>query len=228
VTRLEVLVRLSPECLAVQLVRCQWPVHDEDGMHRRASAGWLRLRPLWLPLPLPPSPSPSSSPATHVAVALATLTLFFTLVTVDRSPPSSPVAISLSSLALFVAALIIRRALSLFVVACRPAHVHRQTLPLPSLVDCCLFSCHAAAANALRCRAVPSLLPPSPSPSSTPSPSFCRRDRSCRLHHRPLPSTLVTVAHPPPLSPSPSSPSLAFVAVSIAVATVTLALFVSV
>ena len=45
------------------------------------------------------------------------------------------VAIAISSLALFVAALIIRRALSLFVVACRPAHVHRPTLTLPSLVD---------------------------------------------------------------------------------------------
>ncbi len=40
------------------------------------------------------------------------------------------------TLALFVAALIICRALSLFVIACRPAHVHRPTLTLPSLVDC--------------------------------------------------------------------------------------------
>jgi hypothetical protein len=28
----------------------------------------------------------------------------------------------------------------LFVVACRPAHVHRPTLTLPSLVDCCFFN----------------------------------------------------------------------------------------
>jgi hypothetical protein len=28
----------------------------------------------------------------------------------------------------------------LFVVACRPAHVHRPTLTLPSLVDCCFFT----------------------------------------------------------------------------------------
>ena len=89
------------------------------------------------PSPLPPSPSPSSSPATHVAVAiavalaLAALTLFFTLFAIARPPPSSP---------LFVAALIIRRALSLFVVPCRPAHVHRPTLTLPSLVDCCFFT----------------------------------------------------------------------------------------
>jgi hypothetical protein len=47
------------------------------------------------------------------------------------------VAIANSSLALFVTALIIRRALLLFVVACHPAHVHRPTLTLPSLVDCC-------------------------------------------------------------------------------------------
>jgi hypothetical protein len=79
------------------------------------------------------------SPATHVvvavaiavALALAALTLFFTLLAVAQPPPSSP---------LFVAALIIRRALSLFVVACRPAHVHRPTLTLPSLVDCCFFT----------------------------------------------------------------------------------------
>jgi hypothetical protein len=28
----------------------------------------------------------------------------------------------------------------LFVVPCRPAHVHRPTLTLPSLVDCCFFT----------------------------------------------------------------------------------------
>jgi hypothetical protein len=28
----------------------------------------------------------------------------------------------------------------LLVVACRPAHVHRPTLTLPSLVDCCFFT----------------------------------------------------------------------------------------
>jgi hypothetical protein len=54
---------------------------------------------------LPPSLSPSPSPATLVAFAIAHVVA---------------VAIALSSLALFVAALIIRRALSLFVVACHP------------------------------------------------------------------------------------------------------------
>ena len=75
----------------------------------------------------------------------------------------------------------------------------------------------------------PSHLPPLASPSFTPSPSFCRRDRSCRPRHRPLPSTIVTVAHPPPLSPSPSpsSLSLAFIAASIAVAAVTLPLSIT-
>ena len=66
-------------------------------------------------------------------------------------------------------------------------------------------------------------------PPSSPSPSFCRRDRSCRPRHRPLPSTLVTVAHPPPLLPSPSlsSPSLVFIAASIDVAAVTLPLSIT-
>jgi hypothetical protein len=62
-----------------------------------------------------------------------------------------------------------------------------------------------------------------------PPRSFCRRDRSCRPCHRPLPSTLVTVARQPPLSPSPSPslPSLAFIAASIAAAAVTLPLSVT-
>ena len=51
----------------------------------------------------------------------------------------TPVAIALAILTLFAAALI-RRALSLIVVARRRAHVHRPHLPLPSQVDCCLFT----------------------------------------------------------------------------------------
>ncbi len=75
----------------------------------------------------------------------------------------------------------------------------------------------------------PSLLPPSALPSFMPSPSFCRRDHSCRPRQRLLPSTIVTVSRPPPLlpSPSPSSPSLAFIAAFIAVAAVTLPLSVT-
>ncbi len=115
------------------------------------------------PLLLPPPLSPSPSPATPVAVAIAhVVAVAIALVAIPcprrrhpcrRSPRPlcRPLrrrltatlvtfAIAISSLALFVAALIIRRALSLFVVACRPAHVHHPTLTLPSLVDCCFFT----------------------------------------------------------------------------------------
>ena len=164
----------------------------------------------------------ASAPALVVAVALAAVTLaLFVARHPRRRRPCHPhpllhprrrrspatlvtVAIAPSSLTIFVAALIIRRALSLFVVACRPAHVHRPTLPLPSLVDCCLFSCHrcrrpalprcrcqcpalpscaatalrchAAAANALRCRAA---LPP-PCAATLPLPTPCAVELRCR------------------------------------------------
>jgi hypothetical protein len=109
---------------------------------------------------LPPSPSPSSSPATHVAVAIAKP------LPLPHSPSSSPlrrcspatlvtVTIAISSLALFFAALIIRRALSLFVVACR----RRQAAADVALSRCRHRSSLCAAATvlpssrrALRCR----------------------------------------------------------------------------
>ncbi len=74
------------------------------------------------------------------------------------------VAIAISSLALFVAALIIRRALSLFVVACRPAHVHRPTLTLPSLVDCCFFTPPADGGGRLGASSAPPIQRTRPTP----------------------------------------------------------------
>jgi hypothetical protein len=96
---------------------------------------------------------PSSLPATLIAVTIA-----------------------LSILALFVAAIIIRRTLSSFVVAHRRGRLwlprrrslasHRPPLSIPSLVDCCLPSVTIALVAVARPpTSSPSLLPPSPSPS---------------------------------------------------------------
>jgi hypothetical protein len=75
----------------------------------------------------------------------------------------------------------------LFVVACRPAHVHRPTLPLPSLVDCCLFSCHRCRRPALpRCRCQCPALPSCAATAlrchaaTLPLPTPCAAELRCR------------------------------------------------
>jgi hypothetical protein len=145
----------------------------------------LRHPPPSSPSPSPtlsPLPSPSSPSLALVAVALAAVALALFVARHPRRPcpcRTHPllrplrrrstatlvtVAIAISSLALFVAALIIRRALSLFVVACRPAHVHRPTLTLPSLVDCCFFTPPADGGGRLGASSAPPIQRTRPTP----------------------------------------------------------------
>jgi hypothetical protein len=111
-----------------------------EAKYRMACRTMMGTRPLLLFLAMfPPLPPPSLSPTTLVTIALAALTLFFTMVAI-ASPPATLVTFAIALAALFIAALIIGHALSLFVVTCCHAHVHRLPSALPSLVDCCLFT----------------------------------------------------------------------------------------
>ena len=76
-----------------------------------------------------------------VDIVLAIAILLFILINVAHKTPPSLLPLPLpSSTSCLLAAGLIRRALSLIVVARRRAHVHRPHLPLPSQVDCCLFT----------------------------------------------------------------------------------------
>jgi hypothetical protein len=65
--------------------------------------------------------------------------IFFVRKKYWREPNCGPPTIALAILTLFTAALM-RRKRSLIIVTRRRAHVHHPHLPLPSQVDCCLFT----------------------------------------------------------------------------------------
>jgi hypothetical protein len=91
-----------------------------------------------------------------------------------RRSPNTLVPVALAILTLFAAALI-RRALSLFVVARHCAHVHRPHFPLPSQVDCCLFT-PLAAGGGLGASSAPPIQQTRPTP-----PRRCSKNESSGL-----------------------------------------------